>query len=644
MTNDTPLSAARQYVEAGFTPLSVKPKDKAPQARSWGSTTWAGPDDPNLTAVFTADVNVGIILGKPSGGVVDIDLDCPEAVALAAMGALPATEMVSGRASAPRSHYWYRAPGVVNAKYLDPCETPDRATLVEVRSDGMQTVVAPSTHPGGERYQWASFGPLGEPAPATLEQEAADLAALSLLTRYWPGPGARHDAYLALAGGLLSLGCSYWDRLRVLRITEALCHLNGDDEAVSRLIGVETTADAIEAGAPVRGFQSLASLFGDKEQAVWSARDWFKSRPVDSTPELAEDGTEEDEQPKKEMRLRPFDLFHLLKNPPPPVPELIPNMLFEGQVHSLIGNGGSGKSLLCLWMAEQLAQSGVRSAYLDHQNGAHEMVRRVASFGFPEHWLADGTFTYFEFPDVPLQTYAHQIIHDLSEVGAQVVFLDSFTDFLKQEGRSQNRREPMSENSNDDVEEFYTGSIELLRRAGFTVVIIDHLGKTKDTQMARGAVIKDDLVQIVYRVKVRDKWNLNKPGSLSLYKGKCRLLQVPERIDFTIDPTGDHVEVDYSIHWNDDDLTPAAGPDAGSDLGPVEDAVLRYLISLEGSEASTRDIRTNALGPNGSGFLSKVVGDFLSSVRDNGHPYISHKAKGKSFLYWVPDGAVANSG
>ncbi len=51
--------------------------------------------------------NIGILTGEPSGGLVDVDCDAPEARAAAAE-LLPPTGMISGRLSSPASHYWYK--------------------------------------------------------------------------------------------------------------------------------------------------------------------------------------------------------------------------------------------------------------------------------------------------------------------------------------------------------------------------------------------------------------------------------------------------------------------------------------------------------------------------------------------------------
>jgi hypothetical protein len=98
--------------------------------------------------------------GGRSGGLVDADLDCPEALDLAPE-ILPPTAAIFGRPSKPKSHWLYSVEGVAQSlTFKDPITG---AMLVELRGDGgRQTLFPPSRHPSGERVKTASsiFGPL----------------------------------------------------------------------------------------------------------------------------------------------------------------------------------------------------------------------------------------------------------------------------------------------------------------------------------------------------------------------------------------------------------------------------------------------------------------------------------------------------
>jgi len=142
------------YRQRGWYCAPLKPGSKSPSRRDWTSLRL----DPE---VFPDGCNIGIILGEPSGWLVDIDLDCPEAIELADQY-LPPTPSITGRPSSSRSHRWYIAAGATTEKHKDP---NDGSMIVELRSTGTQTVVGPSIHPDGEQYDVLDAEPAIVPAP-----------------------------------------------------------------------------------------------------------------------------------------------------------------------------------------------------------------------------------------------------------------------------------------------------------------------------------------------------------------------------------------------------------------------------------------------------------------------------------------------
>lgn len=139
--------------------MPVPPGLKGPVERGWQKRI-PGPDD--LTAMFSGNGNIGVMLGEPSRWIVDVDLDCPEAVELADRF-LPFTPVVTGRPGNPASHRWYRAKGAATRQFRDQV---NNEMIVELRSTGGQTLVGPSVHPdSGEIYDLFQ----GEPAEVDAE-------------------------------------------------------------------------------------------------------------------------------------------------------------------------------------------------------------------------------------------------------------------------------------------------------------------------------------------------------------------------------------------------------------------------------------------------------------------------------------------
>lgn len=146
------------YLQRGWRCVPLRPRSKSPIHADWPQTKF---DASEIKRCFSPKDNVGLILGAPSGGLVDVDLDCPAAIELADQY-LPPTPAITGRPTAPRSHRWYIADGATTQKHTDPS---DGSMIVELRSTGAQTVVGPSVHPSGEIYETLDADPAIVSAP-----------------------------------------------------------------------------------------------------------------------------------------------------------------------------------------------------------------------------------------------------------------------------------------------------------------------------------------------------------------------------------------------------------------------------------------------------------------------------------------------
>jgi hypothetical protein len=179
--SDTRL-AASSYCHRGWSPIPIPQRTKAPVEEGWPAKRL---NAEQAERECSPTGNVGIILGAASSGLVDIDLDAPEAVNLADRF-LPPTTSVFGRRGKPRSHRLYRGPlDQQTAKFQDPT---DKVMLLELRANGgLQTVFPPSIHPSGERVVWDNDG---QPAPISAEalhQAVARLAVACLVVRHGQG-------------------------------------------------------------------------------------------------------------------------------------------------------------------------------------------------------------------------------------------------------------------------------------------------------------------------------------------------------------------------------------------------------------------------------------------------------------------------
>jgi hypothetical protein len=181
----TPLEAAIDYRRRGWRVVPVPSGEKGPRLPQWQKLDLRIEDLPQH---FGAGVNVGVRLDN----LVDLDLDCPEALALADLY-LPATEAVFGRQSKPRSHLLYSAADAKFEAFADPIAPPKiKSTLLEIRTNsGHQTIFPPSIA-DGERREWQG----NEIAPrvisfTSLRYATAWLATACLVMRYVNPTAAR---------------------------------------------------------------------------------------------------------------------------------------------------------------------------------------------------------------------------------------------------------------------------------------------------------------------------------------------------------------------------------------------------------------------------------------------------------------------
>jgi len=188
---ETLISAAKDLLSCGYQPVPVPDREKGPRTLGWqNARSTAG----TVAAAFKGAGNIGVMCGEPSGWLIDIDLDCDEAVRFAPQF-LPPTAMTTGRPGNPASHWWFVAEGAVTKKFKDPTT---REMVVEYRSCGQQTLVGPSIHPesGGV------YDPLeGEPAAVDAEHLLACVESLHravVVERYGQFPKERSAAAVSV--------------------------------------------------------------------------------------------------------------------------------------------------------------------------------------------------------------------------------------------------------------------------------------------------------------------------------------------------------------------------------------------------------------------------------------------------------------
>jgi putative DNA primase/helicase len=269
----TAANFALGYIGRGWSPIPIPFREKRCVEDNWPALRVSEADVPRYFA--NNPQNVGVLLGSPSQWLVDVDLDCPEAVALADL-VLPPTQAVFGRKSHPRSHRLYYAEGATNLSLKFGAD----GSLVELHSTGRQSVFPGSTHKDtGETIMWSAEGAPSRVDAAVLTRQVQRLGGITLLALHWPALGARDEAALALAGMMLEAGRPEDETEKLI---EVIATLGGSTDVQAKVRKVEPTARRLHGGAPIAGRSRLAELMG--KDVVDTAVRWMglvsKSRPA----------------------------------------------------------------------------------------------------------------------------------------------------------------------------------------------------------------------------------------------------------------------------------------------------------------------------------------------------------------------------
>lgn len=550
---------ALEAVAQGYTPVPIQGGSKRPYGGGWQHQRWKDTSGDEVREHFDAAResgagDIGLLLGAPSDGLVDIDFD--HALSLRLRDILvPPTAMETGRAGRARSHKWFIAEPTDDLPATRQYKMPDGSVIIELRSTGAQTVIPHSTHPSGEAYRWESEPWGGEVGPArvngkVLSIQVALTAMAAVLLDKWPKRGGRHEAYLHLAGWLLRHGESvhpYWERnLSVLisALAEATHDEDGPEARVDEVVG--TTIRRINEGGRVSGFPSLVEVIGQEHadalkrlrseveslsgyvpETVHRDQDAEVSFDLGASEEGEGDGDdlpdsavdEERDRDPLEERVSSWasvDLGPYLRGEvSPPEPTVLRRtdgqaLFYTGKVNSLYGASESAKSWIALHSGVQEMKLGERVMYLDLEDDPVSTIARLQALGASEEDLKM-LFRYVH-PETPIASmqrsrYGKPEPTDEGRLSASVfkalldkfdptlVIVDGMTVLYGLHGLDTN------DSMGTDV---ITGWLKSLTRGSrSTVIVIDHttkgggpdsspIGSQHKTAMIQGSSLRAD--------------------------------------------------------------------------------------------------------------------------------------------------------
>lgn len=527
--------SADTYRMLGWTPLPLPERSKSPPPRGTTGRNARDPSDADHAAWLANHGDGNIALRLPVG-VIALDVDhhgdktggATIAELEAKLGPLPATFVNSARPW-PSGHRFYRVPAGTELQG----QAGPHVDLIQRHH--RYVVIAPSVHPDRMLYKWSDpeGEPCAPPAPEDLpELPAAWIAALAvgagppLAAPEPPGqlepggpvgqpvfvdpdptgpaaivarhrrelPGGRHDATVRAAAAL------------------ARAVVRGQPGAFAALEDVrEQFRVAVERDP------------GGREPGAWRA-EW--RRIVDSaeglvkrTPDVG--AGEHGDDTGEVTGLVDWD--ELWAAPDTSEDFLAAPLLARGRSHVVYAGAKSGKSLLLLNVAAALASGRsalgqpeappVNVLYLDYEMTAADLRERLDAMGYgPGDDLS--RFHYYLLPTLPpldAEAGSQAVAGLLDRHHPELVVIDTTSRALGG-----------AENDADTIRNYYRHTGARLKRAGCTVVRLDHSGKDAERGQ-RGTSAKVDDVDVVWRMTPAD-------GAVRLVATHRRVSWIPEAV------------------------------------------------------------------------------------------------------------------
>lgn len=331
------FEAVEQYTKDGYRVVRCKHRSKAPFGKGWKDGR------PPVASEFAASDNIGLLAGEQSDGtfLVDLDLDTDAAQKLASVILYNYSLARHGRTTGGLpTHYWMRGREEVKTRrYLDV----DGSCLMEIRGDGVQTIVEPSVHPDGTQVTWISYMPFyAMPSTGYSEvlQDLRMVAALSLLVKHWPTSGSRQHLVMAITGFLLH---NEYQSGSVEKYVMSLLVAVGENTP-ERISALESTQETFRKGGKVTGGPTMASILD--QQVYDKFVDFLEIVPQEIVLEDAEEET---------IPNRLVSVGELRKAKIVTTGEVVEGLLWAGKTHWLYSDPNVGKTMLALAIAMHVA-------------------------------------------------------------------------------------------------------------------------------------------------------------------------------------------------------------------------------------------------------------------------------------------------
>ncbi len=515
------LDAATRYTKDGYKIVKCKSKSKAPFGKGWR--------DGHSVGMFKVADNIGFLAGEQHDGtfLVDLDLDSYEAREIA--------QHVFYGEDRPRhakfhdklsSHYWFRAREAVQTRrYLDL----DGSCLMEIRGDGVQTIVEPSIHPSGEQIVWTRYVPFDE-IPSDYEIVVKDkigaIAAFSLIAKHWPEQGSRQHLVMALTGYLVNNNAAW--AVDTLRAT-----LDAVDENTPERHGaIDSTIEASEKGKKITGGPTIAEILG---RDVYERFVDFLDLP--EPPQIQLEESEEGDTFEPTL----ISAYDLLASKDFATDELVEGLIWSGKTHWLYSDPNVGKTMLALALALHVA-AGKDFAGRAVQQGSVVIIEEDSSLAVIAGYLDTFCSIYdLNIFDLPVYFNNEQGIRIYNQRGIdkiyslvdscpsppKLVVLDSCERILPSQSFNSREIDPLDR------------LLKTLANRGISNLVLDHTNKStyenpKDMDVLYGSRAKSAIADIMIQLQGSIKGGMLN-GSFTKFRG-----ETPPDVDIAYREDGFH--------------------------------------------------------------------------------------------------------
>ena len=530
------LDTALAYANKGIRVVPIKQGEKRPPMQGWQN---AATSDPTTIRTWFQgqfkNCGLGIATGEFRNRylvVIDID-DRPEFSGSDTLkdleqlhGELPNTvEVITG--SGGRHIYFLTGQPIRN-------EASGRLGQgIDVRGIGGQVLAPPTVHPNGKTYEWVEGKSIANTPPADMplwmvliltEKHIDDIpityeSTTNLLTE--EGPASRYCAATTWPELLRQDG---WTQAHTDHTGETHWVRPGKDirEGTSATTGWQgkdilkvftTSITGLPAGAYTR-FGYTAAMHHNGDRSAFAKK-------------LLQEGNAliPVQQPTKTDNIL-INWQEFWTQSFPEEDWLIKPLIPRNQLVVIFAPGGTGKSLLALYIAAGLAtgrnifgieHQPISVLYMDYEMQQAQLYERLTAMGYNK----DTDLTRLHYASLPpigsldKPEGAKQICDLARACQAKLVIIDTFS-----------RAVEGAENDADTVRNFYRWTAINLKQEGRSLMRIDHAGKDLK-KGARGTSAKNDDVDLVWQMTKVD-------GRLVMIRQKHRHTWIPERINLII--------------------------------------------------------------------------------------------------------------